>query len=371
MRKTLIAVLVAILTGCPLACFADASYEHTTQVTGGQFTGVLQHMMPLAKNGQSSLDPASETTMVSGNRKAIVSKNYTEIWDLDKQEVIHIDNQRRSYTVMTFDEMRKMMEQMQERMAEMQQKMHPGQSAASANLQTSYTVHVENTGQTKMVGNYTASQRILTLTATVSDAINPGSETNYTVTDEMWVTPEIPVEMREVRNFDRRFGAALTQGMDMKDLIGNLEQMRTGSQMAMTQLTGSHSGLSDAMTRFAEEIAKIPGTRLIETIRIGGSGTGMNAQPAAESGANQPGFGNHLGGAALGSALGGLLNRKKQQQQPPAAQQPDPAAPANGVTLMEETFTYGNFSAASVSPSTFEIPSGYKQAPSPFAKMAQ
>ena len=60
------------------------------------------------------------TTMVHGNQKAVVTKESTEIYDLDKQEIIHIDTVKKQYSVDTLDDMRKLMAQCQGKMQQAQ-----------------------------------------------------------------------------------------------------------------------------------------------------------------------------------------------------------------------------------------------------------
>jgi hypothetical protein len=402
---------LALLAG-PMACYADSSYEHTSQITGGQMIGFLKSYAVISKQMKQMTEPMSEITMVHGNQKAIVSKDYTEIWDLDKEVIIHIDTPKKTYSVMTFADMRKMIQEMPARLAQMQQQLKDEQAkmkqqqsqtpAVPPNLVFTPSVDVKDTGVTKVIEKYNAKQQIMTMKMVVTDTNNPQTNITYSFTDEIWTTPELPAEMKEVQDFDKRFGEKLMQGMDVKDLMGSMANMRNGSQMGMMQMFGSKPGAADAFAQMQKEMAKITGTKLIEITRMGGSGTGMEAQPstpatgaAAPSGSSVAGqvatstaqttagaaagdatsrVGG-LGGVALGSAvsgaLGGLFAHKKAQQAAPAPA-PAAAAPAAGsttpaagtptdVTLMEQTATTHDFSTESIPPSVFQIPSGFKQ----------
>jgi hypothetical protein len=46
---------------------------------------MLKNYAFISKQMKQMTEPMSEITMVHGNQKAIVSKEYTEIWDLDKE----------------------------------------------------------------------------------------------------------------------------------------------------------------------------------------------------------------------------------------------------------------------------------------------
>ena len=102
--------------------FADASYQETTQITGGSMVAPLKSMSFLSKSMRDMLAPITTTTMIHGNQKAVVSKDFTEITDLDKETVTHIDNLHKTYTVVTFAQMRQAFQQMPKQMEQAQDK---------------------------------------------------------------------------------------------------------------------------------------------------------------------------------------------------------------------------------------------------------
>jgi len=411
MRRTLAVVGVA-LAALQLG-YADASYEHTSRISGGQFIDFLKNAPMISKQMKSLTEPTSEITMVHGNQKATVSKLTTEIYDLDKQQVIHIDNEKKTYSVTTFADYRKMMQEMPARMAQMQQQMKDAQAHAQqaqgqmppSDLQYNFTANVSDPGVTKVINGKNARQQILTLKMTVTEPSNPGMNVAYTMTTEIWTTPELPEEMREVQEFDRRFYGKLMEGQDVSGMMEQMKQMRDNRGGAMSMMFGSKPGAAEAFAQMGKELAKIKGTRILEIQRMGGSGTGMAPQggsPGYGSGQPQPQggsmagqvaqdtatqtaqgeMGSHLGGSIPGAALGGALmsawnHRKTKQAAPP----PAPAATANAtaaapgstgdITLMEMTTETHDFSQESIPPSVFDIPAGYKLVPSPMEQMLQ
>jgi len=419
MRIIIKRVITLALLATPLACYADSSYEHTSQITGGQLVSMLKNFALISKQMKQMTEPTSEITMVHGNQKAIVSKEYTEIWDLDKEQIIHIDTPKKSYSVTTFADMRKMIEEMPAKMAQMQQqlkdeqakmqKQQQGQApTVPPNLQFSPSVEVKDTGVTKMIEKYNAKQQIMTMKMVITDTNNPGTNITYSFTDEIWTTADVPTEMKEVQDFDKRFGEKMMQGMDTKELMASMANMRNGAGMAMAQMFGAKPGAADAFAQMQKEQAKITGTRLIEITRMGGSGTGMEPQPGtpANGAPGQPSGAptvagqvatdtakntasatagdatSHvggIGGVALGSAVSGALgsvfaHKKAKPATPPPAPAADatatPGTPApTDVTLMEMTAKTHDFSAESIPTSVFQIPSGYKQVESAMEQM--
>jgi hypothetical protein len=257
-----------------------------------------------------------------------------------------------------------------------------------------------------MIEKYNAKQQIMTMKMNVTDTNNPDTKITYSLTTEIWTTPDVPAEIKDVQDFDKRFGEKMMQGVDVKDLMANMANMRNGSQIGMMQMFGSKPGAADAFAQMGKEMAKITGTKLIEITRMGGSGTGMEAQPGTPaSGAQAPSGStvagqvanstaqntasatagdatSHvggIGGVALGSAvsgaLGSVFSHKKAK---PATPPPAPAADASAtsgataptdVTLMEMTTKTHDFSTESIPSSVFQIPSGFKQVESQMQQM--
>ncbi len=217
--------LVALVLTHQLA-FADASYQSTTQITGGTLVETMQKVSFLSHSIKDMLAPIITTTMVHGNQKAVVSKDSTEITDLDRECIIRIDNVKKTYTVTTFAEMRQAFLNMSKQMDKMQSQMkqadqpHPQQPT---DIKTTFDVKVNNTGITKVVNGLEAQEQVITLNMKVT-ATNPPpppagqpadpNSMDYTITTDTWVAPD-PPEIKEIADFDLRFGQKLMQGVDM------------------------------------------------------------------------------------------------------------------------------------------------------------
>jgi hypothetical protein len=390
----MIAGLTLVLIAAPIAAFGDASYERTTQVTGGQLIDSIKNMPFMGKQIRALTDPATETTMVSGNQKVVVGKDSTEITDLDKQVIVRIDNIKKTYSVMTFDDMRKFMADMPARMAQMQQQMKDAQAKAQQqgpatppNLQFAVTANVTDPGVTREIEGKTAKQQFLIVKTVVTDTNNPGTSISYSLTTEIWTTPEVPAEMKAVEEFDRRFAEKLMQGQDAAAIMAQWKAMANGAGAGMAMLFSGKPGAADALAQMQKEMEKIKGTRILEITRMGGSGTGIAPPPSQGGSAPDSNGGQGTGqtaadnsqgsrftpGGAIGGALMGAFHKKKANPPPdsstasatPAATtQGAPGQPAD-VTLMETTTKTHNFSTGPVPSTAFDIPSGYKQVQSP------
>ncbi|MGB7267643.1 MAG: hypothetical protein WBC92_19150 [Terracidiphilus sp.] len=374
-------VTLALVLG-PLACYGDSSYQETTQMTGGQLVDSLKNIPFMGKQVKSLTAPTTTTTMVHGNQKAVVTAGSTEIYDLDKQEIIHIDTAKKQYSVDTFADMRKMMAQMPDKIKQAQAQVAAAQTqptqAPPSNLQFSFSVKVNDTGVQQVVNGLNAKQQIMTLTTIVTDTSQPGTSATYTVTTEIWTTPDEPEEMKDAQDFDVRFGQALMSGVDMSAYM-NMLGSASNAGAAQAQMFAGQPGAAAAFQQTGKEMAKIQGTPILEKTSMGGSGTGQAAPQGGNGGGQSQGANADNGPVDTGTGgnvvakgvtgLIGMFGKKKAQpaSTTPASTTSAPQTPGETV-LLETTTQKTNFSQAPIPASAFEVPAGFKQVPSALAQ---
>jgi hypothetical protein len=378
--------------------FADASYQETSQITGGTMVNSLKSVSFLGGKAMKDMfAPTTTTTMVHGNQKAVISKDSTEITDLDKETITHIDNVHKTYSVVTFAQMRQAFENMPKQMAQAQQQAKQEQAQQppppKTDLKTSFDVTVKNTGVTKVINGLTAQEQVVTMQMHVTDPNAPPTEAvnsmTYVVTTDAWISPD-PPEVKELQDFDKRFAQKLMAGVDFSAWKTQMTHQNPG----MMQMFSSKPGSEEAMAQMGKEMAKLQGTRVMEVTSMGGSGSGpgavqtsaQSAPPAtpATSGSTVAGqvatdtaaqtaageasrlgvFGNALGSSALGA-----FHRKKAATPPPAATSTDSASTGtqttSSATLMEMTVQKQNFSQEAIASSAFQVPAGFTKVESP------
>jgi hypothetical protein len=373
---------LVVLLLCNRLMFADASYQETSQITGGSLVAPMKSMGFLSKSMRDMFAPITTTTMVHGNQKVVVSKDSTEITDLDRETITHIDNVHKTYSVVTFAQMRQAFENVPKQMEQAKQSQQPVQQPAQqpkSDLKTSFDVNVKNTGVSKEVNGLMAQEQLVTMQMHVTDPNAPPTDAansvTYVVTTDAWIAPD-PPEVKEIQDFDKRFGEKLMAGVDFSAWKAQM----TNQNPAMSQMFSGQPGSQDAMAQMAKEMAKLQGTRVMEVTRMGGTGPGTaqgsgQATPAAASGSSSgqsssdtpPQTVTGALGSALGNSVLGGFHKKKAT--PPPAQPADSTAAGtqspSGTTLMEMTTQKSNFSQAAVSSSAFEVPAGFKKVESP------
>jgi hypothetical protein len=269
--------------------FADASFQSTSQITGGTMVDQLKSFSFLGKSMNNLFAPTNSLTMVHGNQKAVVNKDSTEITDLDKETITHIDTVKKTYSVVTFAQMRQAFANAPKQLEQVQAKAQAApanqQPAMPSNLKTSFEVSAKNTGVTKVVNGISAQEQLVTMQMHMTDTSAPPDQATtitYVLTTDAWIAPD-PPEIKEIQDFDLRMGKKMMQGVDMSAFTSAFSSMRANSSPGLAQMFGSKPGSAEAMEQMGKEMAKLKGTHIMDVTRMGGSGSGPGMAPATDT----------------------------------------------------------------------------------------
>jgi hypothetical protein len=368
MKSPWVALLTSTLLLPPFA-LADVSYQETTQVTGGSMMGMAKMAGAFSSQAKQMLAPTTTTVLIHGGCMVRSNPHTTEIIDLDAQTITNIDHDKRSYSVMTF-------QQMQQAMANAAAKAKGSQPSTANGSQMSFDAHISSTGATRQLDGETAHETLLTITmiANTGDASGKGG---MAATSEMWLIKDAP-GMAEMRRFSERMAKELS--MDM-------------TASAMTSLISAEPGGAQALEELKKESAKVSGLPVLQVTRVGMTVNGQplpapsvaplpqsqdqNHSSAAGDAGKQVAVGTAtqeagsqmaklgtFGRALGGSSMGALLGHAPSKPAPSSASNADPATA--GVLMENQTETSG-FSVAAVDTNSFQIPAGYKLVASPLA----
>ena len=322
-----------ILVAACLPALADFSYDETSKVTGGMMAGAMKFAGAFSKQAR---EPIVNTVAVKGNRMLHASQHHASIIDLDKETITDINFDKKQYSVMTFAQMKQMME-------EMSQRMKSSPEAQKADVQ--FKVSAKDTGEKKTIAGYDTREMILTveMEGTYQQTGNKGG---MLMTSDMWIAPKA-AGYNEIADFHKR----MAQKLDW-----------TPSSMGMM---GARPDMAKGSAELAKEVSKLNGMPVFQTVKMGvhAEGQPQGGQPAAQQQqqqdqqADKPSLGGLLGGK-----LGGFGRKKKSQdeQASEGGAPPQNSGDASG-SLMEMTTEMSGFSAAPVDGSKFEIPAGFKQ----------
>jgi hypothetical protein len=347
-------VPMLVFAGCLLCCVpgrADFKYTQTAQMTGGAMVGMMKGLSIFSKSMRQAMKPMETTTYVKGNylRRDNADGSY-QIIDLGGKRFINVYPDKKSYGVMTFDQMRQMMATMQQRMSEAM-KNRQNANPQDTNVKITPKITVTPTGKTQTILGQDTQEVDVKMDMEMQ-ATNPqqGAQSATLSTEvDTWVAPSI-IGYHEVSDFYRKMATEIgwtpntTFGMDPR------------VKQSMVELTKS---------------GKMPtGLPLLTTMNIGQQAS----QPQQQQTSNSSGSSGSLSDVtspsavaakALGGMFGGFGRRKKKQQQEDqqSGSAAQPSAPPNA--LMSMTTRVESYSTDSLDASLFQIPAGFTQIPQP------
>jgi hypothetical protein len=340
-----------ILLACLPACLlADFSYEQSTKVTGGMMAGMMKFAGAFSKQAR---EPMQSTVAVKGNRMLHGNKDRASVIDLDSETITEINYQKKTYSVMTFAEMKQAMEQAMQRMKDAPQQ--PQQQASEPqkpDVKTDFKLDVKKTGESKEIAGLQTHEVIMTMQMEGTDQ-KSGNKGAMVVTSDMWLAPKIP-GYDEVTKFHKRMAEKMAWTPD-----SGMNAMMARPDMAR------------AMENMRKEGDKMDGIPVLTVMKMTGSADGQTAESSDTQTSSQqqskpqpkPDLGSLLGGK-----FGGFGRKKKQDDsQSSSAPPPSDSASASG-SLMETTTEMSSFSSASLDPSRFAPPAGFKKVESEMMK---
>ena len=321
--------LVAVGAG---AAQAEVKTRNKSQV---KFEGMLGRMMGMF-GGKAVKEGVVSTSAVKGDRMVTLNDTTGRIVDLAEEKVYELDLKKKSYTVMTFAELRQQLKEAQEKAQrdaekaakeeagkEKEKAKEPDQKAPEMDVE----FDVKETGERKAIAGYDAREVVMTITVhekgrTIED------RGGLIVASDMWLGPEIPA-MRELAEFELRYWKAIAPeapGMSPEQLA---------TVVAMYPL------VKQAMDRLNREQVNMKGTPLLTV-------TTFDAVKSADQTAKES---QSSSGGGLSGGMSGMLARKMMKKDK------DEKPRVTIFTINAETLEI----ATSVSAADLEIPAGFKQ----------
>ena len=355
-ERTTTTVFGALVLLCA-TCRADFKYSETTKVTGGAMMGAVKFASVFSKNAKQAMAPATRTVSVKGGRmREDQSDGKIQIIDLEGKRFIDVDPQNKTYSIMTFAEMKAAMERRQQEMQEKikeeqakEQAKHPDQSA---NVKITPKFESAETGATKVVlGVPTKELKAkMEMLMESEDPKAQGQQVSTVVNSDQWIAPDVP-GYSEVRNFYMKMAKELDW------VPGQMKQNMANSnvQLSLAELRKNN-------------LAHITGMPMITYVSMSMGGNAAQAgatQQAAQQPPPQQTEDNSIptsANAAVMKSLGGMF-KKKQQQQQDAQASTNPASTPGSLMDMETEIT--SYSSDSLDASLFEPPAGYVQVQRP------
>ena len=305
--------LVALGAGPALA---DVKTRDKTQV---KFEGMLGRMIGMV-GGKAAKEGVVITVAVKGDRKSELNDTSGRIVDLKEEKVYELDVKKKTYQVVTFDELRRRMREAREKAEKDTPKEERDPQSDKPAREVDVDFDVKETGQTRAIAGHETKEVVMTVTVREKGrALEDGG--GMVMTANAWMAPAIPA-LKELSDFEVRYWKAIApeaNGM-------------SAEQMAMVM--AMYPMLKSAMERLKAEGAKLEGTPLATT-------TVFEAVKSKE----QMAQGQQ---SSSGGGLGGMLARRMKKEDKPRA---------TIFTLNHETLEV----TPSVAAEDLQIPAGFKE----------
>jgi hypothetical protein len=360
-KTTTLCVGALILASLP--AYGDFKYTESSKVTGGAMAGLAKFAGTFSKQARQGMQPTQTTTYVKGNvMRKDEADGHIQIIDLDGRRIISIDNQKQTYWIMTFDQMKAALEQARQNV-QAEKAAQPQAQSDQPQVQMTPKVEVTPTGKTATVLNLPASEVLMRIDMEMSstDPRAQGQSASMWVKTNSWITPNIP-GYDELQAFNQKLAKELA--------------------WAPGQIMGGNPQMSQGMAQLRQNAGALKGFPLVQYVSMGMAANGQTApqgeqaQPA-QTPPSQPSTQINSPSDAITKGLGSMIGgfgRKKKQQQDQSAQGASggdsaglpPAPPATPGSFMDMTVQVTGYSSDSLDAGLFSIPSGYTQVPSNF-----
>jgi hypothetical protein len=309
------ALPLVVLTAVPAV--ADIKTRDKTQV---KFEGMLGRMAGMF-GGKAAKEGVVTQVAVKGDRKAELNDAFGRIVDLKEEKVYELDVKKKTYEVVTFDELRRRMREAREKAEKEAPKEDkaPEQDKPAREMEVDFDI--KETGQTRSVAGHTAKEVVMTVTVREKGrTLEDGG--GMVMTSSSWMAPAIPA-MKELSEFEQRYWKAIAPE------VSGMSAEQMAAVMTMYPM------VKPAMERLQSEGAKLQGTPLATT-------TVFEAVKSKEQAAQDSQQGS-------GGGLGGMLARKMMKT--------DARPRATLFTLMHETLEV----SPAVAAEDLQLPAGFKE----------
>jgi hypothetical protein len=295
---------IAVITAT-VPAMADFSYTTTRKTTGGSMAATAGN----AANGTSK-------TYFKGQKLRTDSGDVSVIMDFEAQTITTINNAQKTVSVQNFKDV-----------------------IATTQGNLNAKIEVKETGQTKTINGYKASELVMTMDVESPQTAAMGK---MQMEMDMWLSKDVP-GAGEVRKFYQK----------------NMANFPWAAMAGGGGNQGMQAGMADLQRKIAE-MDGLPVQQIVKMRMAGGAGAPampqMNAQQSAqmaEAMKKLQELQKQGGPAAVAAAQ--AMGRMGAMQNAPAG------AGSGSNTMMEITMEPSDFSTNSIPDSVFAIPAGYSK----------
>jgi hypothetical protein len=328
---------------CSYSLHADVRSDQKARV---QFAGMLGRMFNMF-GGKAAREGTTTSIALKGDRKATTTDTTEQIIDLGEEKIYDIDLKKKSYTVVTFAELRRKMEEARKKAEEdarkeagKEKEKEKPQAADPNAKQVEIDFDIKNTGAKKTINGFDTHQAVMTVTVREKGkTLEQGG--GMVLTSDMWLAPKNPA-MKEIADFDLRY-AKLLYGT----VIAGVPAEQAAAAMAMYPM------MKQALGKVSAEGGKIEGSPILTSTTMDAV---KSEEEIAEEAKSSGGDSKSSSPATPGGLLGGFA--KKMAAKKMGGGGDDANKPrATFMTMTSEVLKI----ATDVSAADVAVPAGFKE----------
>ena len=356
-KKTLsLCIIIALMM--PVCMTADLRYDETTEMKGG----IMESLGKMAGMfGAKGLDKSTTSTYIKGDRLRKDQLNGAElvssqIIQLDRDQMVSVDHKKKTYTVMTFAEMKAQMEKAIASAKSAPQNQPPSKTnPEKPDVKVEPKINVKDTGETKVINGFNTRKVLLTVEIEGEDQKTKDKGAMGADT-ELWLT-------KDISGFDEqnKFYAKYAQKMASPELI---------KTVGISPGMGQDPRTAESMVAMRKKMEGLDGVAILTIMSFNLSGTASaetkaqaNSRPKESNEERQPENVTQAIGKALGG-FGGFGRKKKKEEPAPSTQTAQSASGSSNekvsATLMTTTTEMKSFSKSPLDTGLFDVPAGYR-----------
>ncbi|HEX2060720.1 MAG TPA: hypothetical protein VHK90_08260 [Thermoanaerobaculia bacterium] len=236
------AIVLALSTS---AALAEGAVQQKTRV---QFGGVVGGIVNVF-GGKAAREGVTSNVAVEGDRMLTSNDRGGELVDLGEEKIYRLDYGRKSYSVVTFDELRKQYEEAKKEAAANAENAKNDKKSEGPDYEIDFDV--DETGQKQTINGFDTRQVVVTVTVREKGKKLEQSG-GAVLTADLWMGPKVPA-LREIAAFQQKY---------FKQLYGDpLAEMQ---QMAV--LMATTPAFAKAMKEFSKKRAAFEGDAIRTTL---------------------------------------------------------------------------------------------------------
>jgi hypothetical protein len=292
-----------VVSVCTYSVRADVRTEEKSRV---EFAGMLGRMVNIF-GGKSAREGVTSSIAVKGDRLARWHDTTGQIIDLAEEKIYDVDTKKKSYTVTTFADLRRRMEEAQRKAQENARKETPKESPKETTprdpnqKEMEVDFDVKETGQKRVINGFDTRQMVMTITLREKGKTLEQAG-GMVLTSDMWMAPKV-AGMNEVADFYQRYarklGGPMVAGASAQDMA---------AAMAIYPM------MSQAIARMNTENVKMDGTTIASTVTLDAV---RSAEEVAQDARRGDENSTPSAAGGIGGLLGGLAKKAAQKKSDP------------------------------------------------------